>query len=97
MAHCLVPAPDGKERGLIQQRTEINGGVDAGQFDAQPIGLGQELNVQREFNDIKFHATGEKWKVKTQSPDPAEARQYSFWRCARWIKHLAHRWKWRRL
>ncbi|MNT51728.1 hypothetical protein D3C72_1887110 [compost metagenome] len=32
MAYRLVTAPDGEERGLVQQRAEINGGVAAGQF-----------------------------------------------------------------
>ena len=57
MAHRMLPAPNREKRGLVQQRAEINGGVDAGQFEAKPIGLGQRF-VQREFNDVKRRAAG---------------------------------------
>ncbi|MNV29140.1 hypothetical protein D3C71_1203550 [compost metagenome] len=60
-----IAPPQREERRLVQHGAEVDGGVEAGQVQFQPIGLGQGF-VQREFNDVEFHAARGRHKGKAQ-------------------------------
>ena len=47
-----VRMPDGQQRGAVQDCTEVDGGVGAGQLDGEVKGLGQPL-PQAEFDNFK--------------------------------------------
>ncbi|MOA65681.1 hypothetical protein D3C78_1921570 [compost metagenome] len=65
VAHGRVAPPQREERRLVQHGAEVDGGVEAGQVQLQPIGLGQGF-VQREFNNVEFHTASGRHEGKAQ-------------------------------
>ncbi|MNT06668.1 hypothetical protein D3C72_1413460 [compost metagenome] len=60
-----IAPPQREERRLVQHGAEVDGGVEAGQVQLQPIGLGQGF-VQREFNNVEFHTASGRHEGKAQ-------------------------------